>query len=108
MKIVLLSVMIASVVGDTAATIAAIAAGVAGTTYIASWLVRMLRDATKVMRRALNAWQILEALPPWMESTNGAVLGISKRLDSLEGKTDDIQEPVEAIARGLEVAHRRR
>lgn len=108
MKIVLLSLMVASVVGTTAATIAAIAAGVAGTTYIATWLIRVLRDATKVMRRALNAWQILEALPPWMESTNGAIIDIGDRLNRLEGKTDDIHEPVEAIARGLDVARRHR
>lgn len=98
--------VLANVVGDTAALIGVIAAGVAGASYLAARTFSLLRDVHKLVRRVLSAYQILEAMPPWMEGVNAHNTSVDERLGRLETKTDAAREPAEAMARELGIPHR--
>jgi uncharacterized membrane protein YccC len=80
--------ILATVVGDVATGVVAAAAAFAGLGYI--W---------KNVRRAAKTWDVIEALPSTLNR-------IESRLDELESGQRATHEPVEAIARELDVQHR--
>lgn len=95
-----------SIVGDTAAQIAAVAAGVGGALYLFTKLVAALKRVSRLVDHWLDTVQMLQALPTWIESTNDAAHDVSKRLSALEEKADRTHEPVEALVRDLGIPHR--
>jgi hypothetical protein len=102
----LLASVIANLIGETATAIGAVAAGVAGLSYLGAKAYRLLKDVHKLVRRCLSAYQILEALPSWMHDMNDHHIALDQRLDRLEATTTATQEPAEAIARDLGITHR--
>lgn len=80
--------LLATVVGDVATGIVAAAAAFAALGYI--W---------KMVRRAAATYEVIEQLP-------GTLDRIENRLTGLEARQRETREPVEAIARELDIQHR--
>lgn len=98
--------VLSNVVGDTAAQVAAVAAGVAGAIYLYRNVVRPFGH---LVRRALRSYEVLEIIGRHVgvfESLDGRLDGLERRLEAVEAKTDAAREPAEALARELGVRHR--
>lgn len=87
--------LVASLIGDVAAVALGTAAVFGALGYF--W---------RIIRRAAKTYDVIEALPDTLKAHTGALADINERLSNLESRTAAIHEPVEAVARELDIHHR--